>query len=315
MDMRKYTLPTPYMVGDIHVYAMELQGELVLFDTGPNTPEALESLRAQIDLDRLKHVFVTHSHLDHCGLVEYLASNTAAEIYLPRRDVLKFRNHERRAEFIRALFREYGFDDRFLQVLGEVVGHYELLGAVPEHFQIVEESLVPGRLGISWMSCPGHSQSDLVYLVDDFAITGDVVLAETFQAPLLDFDLDALEGRFGNYDAYCRTLLNLGRLRGRRILPAHGRASVNLEETVLFYVSKLLERSERVRESADVPEVREVVRTLFGDSLSNPLVAYIKISEIVFLRDFLAAPERLWHSLEKSGFLCGGREGILAAGS
>ena len=37
--MHQHTVQTPYMVGEVHFYSAELNGELVLFDTGPPTPE------------------------------------------------------------------------------------------------------------------------------------------------------------------------------------------------------------------------------------------------------------------------------------
>ncbi|NOY14159.1 MAG: MBL fold metallo-hydrolase, partial [Deltaproteobacteria bacterium] len=79
------------------------------------------------------------------------------------------------------------------------------------------------QLGLSFLSCPGHSQSDLVYLGEDWAVTGDVLLRGIFQAPLLDIDLDTFSGRFDNYGAYCSSLCRMTELRDRRILPGHRR--------------------------------------------------------------------------------------------
>jgi 2,4-dienoyl-CoA reductase (NADPH2) len=42
---------------------------------------------------------------------------------------------------------------------------------------------------------------------------------------------------------------------------------------------------------------------LFGEDLPDPFVAYLKASEIVFMRDFLAEPERLQESLAAIGLL------------
>ncbi len=299
--MRKHTIQTPYVVGEVHLYTTELNGELVLFDTGPDTPEALDYLLGHIDLDRLRHVFITHCHVDHYGLAAYIGRNSRAEIYLPRQDDLKFRHHERRLEHIAGLLRECGFDDDFIRSVRATVGRNGIFPPVPGNYRIVEEAAAPRRLGISWLSCPGHSQSDLVYLVGDCAVTGDILLPDTFQAPLLDIDLDTFAGRFRNYEAYCASLVKLAQLRGRRLLPGHRQEVGSLEETILFYAGKLLERAARIKTFAGVPAVSEVVRGLFGDSLVDPFVVYIKASEVIFMRDFLAAPGRLRSALERIG--------------
>jgi 2,4-dienoyl-CoA reductase (NADPH2) len=52
----------------------------------------------------------------------------------------------------------------------------------------------------------------------------------------------------------------------------------------------------------DMP-ARHLLDRLFGSSLPDPFVAYLKASEIVFMRDFLAEPERLRQSLAAIGLL------------
>jgi hydroxyacylglutathione hydrolase len=299
--MQKHTMKTPYVVGDVHVYTTELRGELVLFDTGPDTPEALEYLRSHVDLERLRHVFITHCHADHYGLADFISKNTNAEIYIPRKDSIKFRNHERRLQRIHELLTSFGHSDEFIREVRTTVGRKGIFPTVPSRYQIVEESDVPRRLGISHISCAGHSQSDLVYRVGDCCVTGDVLLRTIFQTPLLDVDLDTFAGRFLNYRAYCGTLVKFKDLWSCRILPGHGEEIISLAETILFYVSKLLERAGRVKGYSHVRQVGDVVREIFGDSSLDPFVTYVKISEIFFLRDFLQDPGKLRESLKAIG--------------
>jgi len=310
--VRKHTIPTPFVVGDVHLYTAQLEGELVLFDTGPATPEALDLLRRRIDLERLKHVFVTHCHVEHYGLAKYLAESTRAEIYFPRLDAIKIRHHERRIDHIHELLLGYGFSDGFIRNVRESVDRRGLFPPAPDRYRVVEESETPERLGIAWMSCPGHSQSDLVYRVGEWAVTGDILLENIFQAPLLDVDLETFSGRFRNYDAYCESLLKLKCLRGQRILPGHREESDRFEETVHFYVAKLIERAGRIKAFEDVEAVSEVIDRLFGDTLFDPFAVYIKASEVIFMRDFLADPGRLQRVLEEIGLLPRVREALAA---
>lgn len=300
--MRQHTVATPYLTGDVHFYTTEIRGETVLFDTGPPTAEALHYLRSEVNLKKLDYVFVTHCHADHYGLVDYLGHHTQARIVLPRADVLKFRHHQRRMELMGELIRGQGFDAQHVELFRKVIEDHGVSPRLPEHFEIAEESALPGELGIEVLPCPGHSQSDLVYLCGDDAVTGDVLLRNVFQVPLLDADLDAFSGRFNNYEAYCHTLLRLPRLAGKRIHPGHREFVEGLEPTVLFYIRRLLERARRVRSigSGDF-DMLALLKRLFGETFEDVFVVYLKVSEIVFLRDFLDNPGLLRGALEEIG--------------
>jgi 2,4-dienoyl-CoA reductase (NADPH2) len=164
----------------------------------------------------------------------------------------------------------------------------------------VEESPELSKLGISYLPCPGHSQSDLVYQVGEFAVTGDVLLRNIFQAPLLDIDLENFTGRFRNYDAYCSSLLNLAQLRGRQIMPGHRRYVDGVDEAVLYYVKTLLERVIQVIPFRGLP-LNIIIEQLFKGRLIEPFFIYLKVSEIVFMLDFIENPVQLKSSLEQIG--------------
>lgn len=299
--MRKHTVNTPYMVGEAHFYSTEIEGELVLFDTGPATPQALAFLKECVDIGRLKYLFITHCHVDHYGLASFIEQNTAAEIFIPRKDAIKLRRHGERLDHIERLLAGCGFDVGFASGLRESFEKNRLFPVVPERYTIVEESDAPEKLGINWLSCPGHSQSDLVYLCGKHAVTGDILLRNIFQAPLLDVDLETFAGRFRNYDAYCASLLKLAKLREYEIHPGHRDYVESLDDTILSYVGKLLERAGQVKRFAGIESIREVVDLLFGNTLAEPFFKYLKVSEIVFMRDFLAEPGKLKESLERIG--------------
>jgi len=299
--MQQHTIHTPYMVGEAHFYTTEIDGEPVLFDTGPATGEAREFLRRSIDLENVRHVFITHCHVDHYGLARFIGENSDARIYIPRKDAQKLRNHEKRLAHIESELEEMGFDRVYIRRFHEVIERNRFFPGVPENFTIVEESPEPERLGIRVLACPGHSQSDLVYRVGDRAVTGDILLKGIFQAPLLDIDLENFDGRFRNYEAYCASLSKLWELRDCEILPGHRYTVQSLEDTIFFYVGKLLERAGRLKSFPRSLPVRRLLDCLFGDALNDPFVTYLKVSEIAFMRDFLDDPLLLKASLTALG--------------
>lgn len=97
---QQHTLDTPYMVGPVHCYSATIAGEEVLFDTGPPAAEARAYLRRHLDLSRLRHVIISHCHIDHYGLAHWLEQNTEATIYLPFRDSLKIERYEKRLQML-----------------------------------------------------------------------------------------------------------------------------------------------------------------------------------------------------------------------
>lgn len=299
MTICQHTINTPYMVGPVHCYTAERAGELVLFDTGPPTREGKRYLREHIDLDRLRHIVVTHCHIDHYGQSSWLEEETGAAIYLPYRDCLKARHHDERMERMFELLAERGFQKNYLDDLQASLQKNGLFPPFPKDYQVAEQAL-PEYLGIEILNCPGHSQSDLVYVVDDSAITGDTLLRGIFQSPLLDVDLETGE-RFNNYEAYCASLLQLASLRDRKILPGHRRTIDSVDVIILFYIVKMLQRVEQLRPFRTEENLAEIIELLFGKTLQDAFHIYIKASEVIFMMDFLHDPQRLKTSLEDIG--------------
>ena len=298
--MRQHTVQTPYMVGEVHFYSTELNGNPALFDTGPPTAGGEAGLVEAVDLPRLKYLFITHCHVDHYGLANLVLEKGGAQVYIARMDAVKFSRHGERLVRMTELLRQYGFDDAFVRQLRESFQRNKIFPTAPERYRIVEDSPELAGLGIQWLACPGHSQSDLVYLVGEHAVTGDILLRNIFQAPLLDVDLATFQGRFRNYDAYCASLLKLAGLRGRRIMPGHRRYVDGVDEAILFYVTTLLERAGQVRPLRHLA-LTEVIERVFHGRLTEPFFVYLKASEIVFMEDFLENPGLLAASLERIG--------------
>jgi len=297
MSIVQHTFDTPYPVGPVHCYSAELSGELVLFDTGPPTPAARSALQERLDLSRLRHVVCTHCHIDHYGLAAWLEQEFGATIHVPYRDALKIDRHAERLPAIGELLYRSGFSRDYIESYRVIMEDGTVFPVFPRRMQVIEESDLPARLGFEVLPCPGHSQSDLVYSTSEWAVTGDVLLEGIFQSPLLDVDLETGE-RFNNYLAYCRSLANLGRLRDRRICPGHRETVVSVDAVVLFYVTKLLERTQRIRPELESGSLAEIVQHLFGDTARNPFHLYLKASEVVFMLDFLADPLQLKTALQ-----------------
>jgi 2,4-dienoyl-CoA reductase (NADPH2) len=291
----QHTVETPYMVGPVHCYTLDLGDELILFDTGPPTEAGRDFLRAHLDLSRLSQIIVTHCHIDHYGQAVWLAQNSNAQIYLPRLDILKHRQSDRRLSVMFSLLEELGFDESFLGKLRERFTRSLLPSLFPARYEVAEEDL-PSRLGIEVIGCPGHSQSDLVYTGNGWAVTGDTLLRGVFQSPLLDADLET-GGRFKNYQAYCASIVKLAGLRSKTILPGHRQHVESVDRTLLFYLSKMLRRVDYLLPHLSSRSVAELIDELFP-RMTDTFHIYLKASEIVFMKDFLSRPVLLASALK-----------------
>ncbi|GAB6190483.1 hypothetical protein JCM39068_02320 [Desulfocastanea catecholica] len=302
VDMTKltqHTINTPYPVGSVHCYTGVIAGELVLFDTGPPTPEGRRYLLENIDLAQLKHICITHCHIDHYGQAHWLEKNCRATLYLPYRDCLKLTGHNRRMGEMYQLLGDVGFDKAYLDRLQQIFDSGVLFPPFPKQFLVAEEDL-PARLGIEMLACPGHSQSDLVYVGEDWAVTGDTLLRGVFQSPVLDVDLET-GGRFKNYEAYCGSIVKLAGLEGKTILPAHRKRVESVKKVLVFYISKMLGRAEQLSPYRAEENVMHLIDTLLEGRMKEIFPIYLKASEIIFMKDFLNQPELLRRALEQIG--------------
>ncbi len=300
VQIQQLTVETPYAVGMTHIYSAAINGVQVLFDTGPPTEKGKNFLRENVDLQNLKYVFITHWHPEHCGLTDFLATETDAIIFLSKYEVRKFRDQSLRANQLNNLFLNLGFPAEESAKMKALVKKSLDVTPLPHRFCVLEESEeLLAELGISYLHCSWHSQTDLIYLFGDYAVIGDVALKEIFSAPLLDVDFGYEDGRrFSNYSAFCAAIAKLKAIDDRILLPGHCRQLESVSVWLEFLLAKVLERARVV-----APYLRscesayEVVQEIFEGQTDSRFLLYLKASEIVFLSDFLRDPGQLLNTL------------------
>jgi 2,4-dienoyl-CoA reductase (NADPH2) len=302
-SITRHTLDTPYPVGQVHIYTAEIAGKLILFDAGPPIMSAMAYLKANIDLSRLEYVFITHHHPDHIGLAKFISENSGAKIIASRYDAFRYERPEETLRVMLGIFRRMGFSAEETARARKTIEFFEKSTPFAREYLILEEqdALMAG-LGIRWLRCPGHSQSDIVYIFEGAAITGDILLREIFQTPLLDVDMETMRGRFCNYTAYCHTIPKLKTLDKLKLYPSHREYVDGVDTRITWYVGKLLDRA-----AAAAPilmggaNVHDAVKRIFQGQTLEPFTLYIKISEVAFIHDLLEDPEKLAAALKSAG--------------
>ncbi len=296
----RHTIDTPYPVGPVHLYVFKRRGGLILFDTGPPTKESFEYLSENIELDNLAYVFVTHSHADHSGGLKFISEMCDAKILIPKKDILKNRLFDEIAPYFREAFLSFGFPREVVSYMFSVLLRFRNDSLIPESAEAVEDTKLPE--GVEYIPFPGHSITDFVYIVDKkYAITGDFLLNGIFQTPLTEIDPETMQ-LFNNYEAYCKSISNIDKLKDLVILPSHSHVD-SAKETISFYIEKILKRSEFIVDCIkENCSVFDAVSKLV-DPYKNPFKAYLKASEIVFFKSFIENPALLKETLKAISLL------------
>jgi len=294
--MQQLTFDTPYVVGRVQAYLAEIDAASVLFDCGPDTPEARQLIDRTFPEAGPDFVLLTHWHPDHSGLASYLADSYGTEVLLSRIELERLESGEKRVQQVADLLGEMGFPEAQRLAVAALFRKLNQFVPLPRRFRIIEDSAdLLRQLNISYSAVKWHSQSDLIFEYGNYAIAGDVFLKGIFSSPLFDVDLSSENGsRFRNYVYFCRLIENIGHFDKLTILPAHNREMTDVSGWCVFYVTKLINRLKKLASALrSGVSLYDVVRQILPDEEQSPFMLYAKISDVLFARDLLDDPDAL----------------------
>ena len=303
LKIEKHSIRTPYHVGIVHIYTCEINGNLILFDTGPPTKSCREYLKNNIDLPSLKYVFITHCHPDHYGQMKFLEKETNARIVVSKYDSFKYEHPFKYLLLFYTFFKQLGFP-LITQIFSNIgLTSFYLSGKFAKNYLVLEESKeLLLNLGLDYVRAPGHSQSDIIYLIGGYAFSGDVILREIFTAPLLDVDGETFNRRFNNYESYCSTITKLKKIEDMTFLPSHRDYIDSVDKRIVYFTEKLLSRAESVAPLLKSGKsIYKTAVTVFPNTKILSFIFFIKISELVFIDDFIKNPNLLANALKENG--------------
>lgn len=165
-----HTLDTHFQATEnaIAVYLLVGTDGLVLVDTGSATTitQCAEQIQAMgFALSDVKHILITHIHLDHAGAAWWWAKMHGSQIYVHPQGV-----------------RHLSDPELLLASAGQVYGERmeELWGEVrpipPEQITVLNDgdTVQLGNLSVTAWDTPGHARHHNTYLIGRIAFTGDV---------------------------------------------------------------------------------------------------------------------------------------------
>lgn len=239
--------PTPFYVGPINAYLIEDE-PLTLVDSGVKTDEAEEALRtglAELGLafGDIEQLVITHSHLDHYGLMAKVAAENDPSIYAHPLEVFDLESrrayaspNDERYERTEAFLLESGLPEDKLET---ILMRHPIFDQLRDPVKVTHPVEEGGTLKLKHMEftvihCPGHS-SGMINLYDPEAkvlLSGDNILKHISPVPLLSFPMDPAEPRAHSLADYIATIRRLKKLDIDLVLTGHGETILDLKEVI-----------------------------------------------------------------------------------
>ena len=295
--MIKFTVKTDFSVGDVHFYYIQCDGKNMLIDTGPFLGDTKKIFINYVDLLKLDYVFLTHIHIDHSGMIKFISKNSNARIFMSENDIYLIEKKDEWLNALENLFISLGFSNNFVKSLKNVLNNLRSAIPVPDRYEILEKQDLPSSLGIDYIKAPYHSQSDVIYLIGRFAFSGDILLRDIFQTPLIDIDYNNVLQRYNNYKAFCESLYKLKKLNNYTVMPGHNDYIISVNDTITHYVNKMFNRLIKIKDKINTTPLEDLAEMVAKDK-NDIHIKYLKASEIQFFKDFLTDPDELENALK-----------------
>jgi len=275
----RITLPMPFRLQHIHIYAILHEGRVTLFDTGMNSPEAFAKLERSLDslgcsVRDVERIYITHHHTDHVGMAGRIRRESGAEILFSEASRLYIRenaNQERLASVLRNFYAAHGLPEKALGILTTLLGHFQRSQVPfdPDSCLVLKDlHSVYGR-PVRVFQTPGHTRGHVVFFFPEEGIllSGDHVLPDI--TPNLSPDL--FEPDFRVLRSFLASLREIATLPVKRVWPAHGDAFDHLSQRVAEILLHHEERKALVLASVRRGPRQAVVVSgdLFGGSLPD----------------------------------------------
>ncbi|MEP3387726.1 MAG: MBL fold metallo-hydrolase [Reichenbachiella sp.] len=162
----------------IAAYLLPTSEGPILVETGPHStfPKLKEDVEAMgYQMEDIKHVFLTHIHLDHAGAAWALAE-TGAKIYL---HPFGAKNMEDPSRLMESATRIYG------DQMDTLWGQMKPISA-DQLIQVEDQqSFRCGDIEIKSLHTPGHAKHHIAWQVEDVIFTGDVAGVKIDNGPVV----------------------------------------------------------------------------------------------------------------------------------
>ncbi len=235
------TLPMPFRLMHVHAFVAVDNEGITLLDTGLNTPETFVRLEESLQkigktIGDIKRIFITHYHIDHCGMAGRLQSISGARIlmsgysrpFVLRKDDEEFLFVDR----IRDFCLMHGLPEKAIDFISGLFLTFKKAGSslTIDEFYLPEHRVIVGGKEMQVIPTPGHTHDHVSFYFprERILLSGDHVLPEI--TPNLSPNLFAPE--FRPLRSYLDSLALMETLSVEKVYPAHGQPFSDLQGRV-----------------------------------------------------------------------------------
>jgi glyoxylase-like metal-dependent hydrolase (beta-lactamase superfamily II) len=235
------TLPMPFRLMHVHAFIAVDNDGISLFDTGLNTPETFVRLEESLQgigktIGDIKRIFITHYHIDHCGMAGRLQNISGARIHMSEqsRPFILRRDDGDDEEFlfvdrIKDFCLIHGLPGKAIDLISGLFMTFKKAGSsftIDEYYRPGRRVIVGGK-EMQVIPTPGHTHDHVSFYFpqERILLSGDHVLPEI--TPNLSPNLFAPE--FCPLRSYLDSLSQMEALSVEKVYPAHGQPFSNLK--------------------------------------------------------------------------------------
>lgn len=309
----KLTIPIPFPLRDVNMYALIGPDGWVLIDAGIGTPAARTAFSAGLQqiglqIEHLQAIVLTHNHPDHVGLSGELQEQSGAAVYIhpldePGLQRMWSDTKPQHANAISHFFIEHGFPTA-TNWYARAGGMRDII-RVPPHtaFTFIEDGqeivLAAERYRILWV--PGHSDG----LINLFRERDGVLLASDHVLPRItpNIGLYSETERPDPLGDYLDSLAKIKDLPVTMVLPGHGEPFTTLEiratEIVKHHEQRLAQILSLLKEKPQ--HAYQLTEQLFGARLKNDEMRRMATAEVIAHLEYLRlrAKVKRKHNIDK----------------
>lgn len=298
------TLPMPFRLRHVHVYVIVHKNRVALFDTGLNTQETYEELGKTLaavgrSIDDIQNIFITHYHVDHCGMAGRIQTQSGASVGMSdiderflimnsRDDVFKSR--------IRPFYLRHGLAGETIDFLDQLREGFikKTMSPFRVDFHLRPHSQQTfGNRTFQVIPAPGHTRGQVCFYFPDerILLSGDHVLPEI--TPNLGPDL--FHPDFFPLESFLGALEDIKDMAVDNVYPAHGEPFKDLRGRI-----------------EEIKEHHRDRKSLVTDAIAQGNDTALLVSLAIFGSDlpvfdqFLALNESYVHIMQlvKEGLVC-----------
>lgn len=292
----KMTLPTPFGVGDVHVYLIK-GDRLTLVDAGMKTETAWEAFQYQLKELQLspkdiEQVVLTHHHPDHVGMLHFFSPEL--EVYghpVNERWINKTPAFMHEWEtFFTHMFAKCGLSEHTENLLRSMKRTLEFSCHRPLTGTILDGDTPPGMPNWTVIETLGHAQSHIVLYrkQDHVLIGGDQLLDKITSNPLLEPPLLGKTERPKPQLQYNASLKKLLDYPIATLYPGHGANIYHVPELINYRLTRQHERAMKVWQMVKPKPltVYEICQRLFPKAYQQELslTTSVTVGQIDYLR-------------------------------